>query len=59
MHGGNIIVKSEYGNGSEFIIELPVKQHTIEKFILYNVNDDIDNDKFIEKMNVEFSDIYK
>ena len=59
MLGGNINVKSEYGNGSEFIIELPVKQHISEKFILANVNYDIDNDKFNQNMNVEFSDIYK
>ncbi|MBZ9608830.1 PAS domain S-box protein [Clostridium estertheticum] len=59
MHGGNISVKSEYGNGSEFIIELPVKHHKSEEFILHNVNDTTDNDRFIQKMNVEFSDIYK
>lgn len=59
MHGGNINVKSEYGNGSEFIIELPVKNHKSEEFILHNVNDNTDNDRFIQKMNVEFSDIYK
>lgn len=59
MLGGNIIVKSEYGNGSEFIIELPAQHHTSEKLILANVNGDIDNDKFTEKMKVEFSDIYK
>lgn len=59
MHGGNISVKSEYGNGSEFIIELPVKNHKSEEFILHNVNDNTDNDRFIQKMNVEFSDIYK
>ncbi|MBU3113027.1 sensor histidine kinase [Clostridium lacusfryxellense] len=59
MLGGNIIVRSEYGNGSEFIIEFPVKQHTIDTFILSNVNDDNDDDRFTQKMNVEFSDIYK
>jgi len=59
MLGGNIIVKSEYGNGAEFIIELPVKQQTSEKFISASVNDDIDNDKLTQNMKVEFSDIYK
>ena len=33
--------------------------HTSEECILYNVNDTEDKDKFIEKMNVEFSDIYE
>ncbi|MBU3143743.1 PAS domain-containing sensor histidine kinase [Clostridium sp. CF012] len=59
MHGGNIRVKSEYGKGSEFIIELPVKGYTSEECTLYNLNDTGDKDKFIEKMNVEFSDIYE
>jgi len=59
MHGGNINVKSEYGEGSEFIIELPIKQNKSGEFILSNINDTHYNDKFIEKMNVEFSDIYK
>lgn len=59
MHGGNISVKSEYGNGTEFIIELPFKQFEGAEGIVYNVNETEDKDKFIEKMNVEFSDIYE
>ncbi|HEY8892082.1 MAG TPA: ATP-binding protein [Clostridium sp.] len=59
MLGGNISVKSKYGNGTEFIVELPAKNHTSEKLISQNVNDISDNDKFTEKMKVEFSDIYK
>jgi hypothetical protein len=59
MHGGNIKVISEYGKGSEFIIEFPIRQHTSGEFILNNTMDTHYNDKFIEKMNVEFSDIYK
>lgn len=53
IHGGNINVKSEYGKGSEFILELPIKYNTSSEVILHNK----DNYKFIEKMNVEFSDI--
>ena len=59
MHGENISVKSQYGNGSEFIIKLPVNQNISDEFILNNDNDTLDKDKFIEKMNVEFSDIYE
>ena len=59
MHGGSIRVKSQHGKGSEFIIELPIKQQKSAQFILSNTNDSHNNDKFIEKMNVEFSDIYK
>lgn len=53
MHGGNIKVQSEYGKGSEFLIELPVKVIEDEKntvSILYESR--------VEKISVEFSDIY-
>lgn len=59
MHGGNINVKSEYGKGAEFVIEIPIKHHTSYEFIQSEINDQNYNDKFIEKMKVEFSDIYK
>jgi PAS domain S-box-containing protein len=59
MHGGSINVISEYGKGCEFIIELPIKYDTSEECIVYNVSETEHKDKFIEKMNVEFSDIYE
>jgi len=58
MHGGNISVKSECGSGSDFIVELPVNPHSGSEGILHNVINLYDDDKFIEKMNVEFSAIY-
>lgn len=58
MHGGKIYVKSDYGNGCEFIIELPIEQKVGET-MLHPVQHISDNHKFIEMMNVEFSDIYK
>lgn len=56
-HNGKISVQSDYGKGSEFIVELPdvclsdelIKPNTIK----YN----LDNDR-IKKINIEFSDIY-
>lgn len=59
MHGGSISVKSNYGEGCEFIIKLPIKTFDKEEIILNPVNYPSDNHHFIEKMNVEFSDIYE
>lgn len=57
LHGGTISVESEVGYGSEFIIYIPCKQVDRD-------NDEIAtsesvSEKFIQKLNIEFSDIYK
>lgn len=51
MHNGTINVKSEYGNGSEFTIELPCR--------IVNEQGDIENIKEVdeEMIGVEFSDL--
>jgi signal transduction histidine kinase len=52
MHGGNIKVKSNLGKGSEFIVKIPVfnigREESEMKY----------NDINIEKIGIEFSDIY-
>ncbi|WP_432666352.1 ATP-binding protein [Wukongibacter baidiensis] len=55
MHGGEIVVKSEYGKGSEFIISLPVK--ILEDSECEVENNEIKNNH-VENINIEFSDIY-
>lgn len=55
LHGGNIDVESELGQGSEFIIDVPCN--------LYNHKLDLIDDcnlkaNFVQKIEVEFSDIY-
>jgi signal transduction histidine kinase len=53
MHGGTIKVKSSLGQGSEFIIKLPVRRTdnpmALEQNIFYKNN--------TEKISIEFSDI--
>lgn len=53
IHGGTISVESKLGQGSEFIIELPVKlveeKNSLE-YMLYQSK--------VERINIEFSDIY-
>lgn len=53
MHGGKISVNSTVGEGSEFIIDLPVlvlEEKEVTEAIFY--------DSKIDKINIEFSDIY-
>jgi PAS domain S-box-containing protein len=59
MHDGNISVKSDYGKSCEFIIELPIKSSGKKDITSNSTNYPSDNNHFIEKMIVEFSDIYK
>jgi PAS domain S-box-containing protein len=53
MHGGKIMVNSTVGEGSKFIIDLPVLILEEKK-----INDAIFYDSKIDKINIEFSDIY-
>ncbi|SHK15791.1 PAS domain S-box-containing protein [Tepidibacter formicigenes DSM 15518] len=54
-HGGNIYLNSEYGKGSEFIIEIPANLKVEEESVLV---DKISTEDKVEKINIEFSDIY-
>lgn len=58
LHGGSIEVFSEYGRGSEFIIKIPCNLKSEES----NYEDEeilaAKEDKIVEKINIEFSDIY-
>lgn len=56
MHGGSISVKSRLGEGSEFIIEIPAEQIGDENYCS-DYGSEYKNQK-IEKVNIEFSDIY-
>jgi len=56
MHGGFISVKSEQGKGSEFIVEIPVRQANYESGCQQNEYQNISHN--IEKIQIEFSDIY-
>ena len=53
MHEGIISINSELGEGSEFIIKLPAKKLK-ENFIEEKYIDD----SIIERISIEFSDIY-
>ncbi|KZL89249.1 PAS domain-containing sensor histidine kinase [Clostridium magnum] len=53
MHDGTIKVKSKIGEGSEFIIELPIR--IVEETEVVESCLDQSN---VEKINIEFSDIY-
>lgn len=56
LHQGNITVNSTYGNGTEFVIELPIK--IVEDYKCSNIEATNLNNSSIERIKIEFSDIY-
>lgn len=56
LHGGKIYVHSEYGKGTEFKIELPIKVLHEENNIYKIVEDE--SQGRIDMIRIEFSDIY-
>jgi signal transduction histidine kinase len=56
MHGGNISVESKYGVGTVFTIEIPVNITEIKGIEKETHSHMTEN--HIEKINIEFSDIY-
>lgn len=60
-HGGNISVKSKYGEGSEFIIKLPIKKIDFKEIKAYKAYDEIASATAsnVERIHIEFSDIYE
>lgn len=55
MHDGNIFIKSNLGEGSEFIIELPVR--IISENATSEIMENFSQNS-VEKIQIEFSDIY-
>ncbi|MGH4121084.1 PAS domain-containing sensor histidine kinase [Clostridium sp.] len=56
MHGGKIFLESQVNVGSEFSFELPIRQlpESEDEY----VNNNFNADSNIEKIHIEFSDIY-
>ena len=58
LHGGEICVKSEYQEGSKFIVKIPVNE---DKEIREKDEIDYEHKSYnnvVQKINIEFSDIY-
>lgn len=61
MHGGEVTVMSQYGQGSEFIVMLPIRvleEESIENQSEVFSQQDEELNSYVEMVNIEFSDIY-
>ncbi|SHK59910.1 PAS domain S-box-containing protein [Clostridium cavendishii DSM 21758] len=56
MHNGKVSIKSEENKGSEFIIELPIVRLENRENDIFQADYRIQDN--VEKINIEFSDIY-
>lgn len=56
IHKGKITASSEINNGTTFTVSIPV--NTVENQVQLNSNNSISDDNKVNRMNVEFSDIY-
>lgn len=56
MHNGNISVKSSCDAGTEFLLEIPVT--LIDENTNIDILDDLSKQSNVEKIQIEFSDIY-
>lgn len=56
-HNGRITLNSELGKGSEFIVEIPCNLVT-ETENKSSIHLDLSEHNYVEKINIEFSDIY-
>lgn len=59
MHGGKISVNPNYTDGCEIVIKLPSVKNVNRKSVTTNYDYISQNHRLIEKMKIEFSDIYK
>lgn len=58
MHNGQVYVESKYKIGSEFFVELPINNHIKEEHVS-NIDESYKiGDTVVQKINIEFSDIY-
>jgi hypothetical protein len=57
MHSGTVSLESKYGEGCKFIISLPFRLVENEDDVTVNTSNMLQLNH-IERINVEFSDIY-